>query len=277
MTEQEPKVAIPVTDRQNNTVAVDQTKATQNNPLNESLELLEKAIVDLHHEVGFASNAFVGHANETGSSLAATNRSMQETLQTITSLLTSFSESSTKIQDQIMTLALLPKKVQQALEELVPTIGQEVEKIHSQRLETIITNIERLDQDLKDRVVQNQKTIEETANQSIRQMQEAGLCALESQKQQIAEFAQSVKEEVEAVTSNHGGKFLRNLAIALILATIAGGVTSWCVGKYFPAFIQINKAGDIKVQHSAVKIWGADNPKISDSNNKTKVANDKKY
>ena len=110
----------------------------------------------------------------------------------------------------------------------------------------------------------------------IRQMQEAGLSALESQKQQIAEFAQSVKEEVEAVTSNHGSKFLRNLAITLILATIAGGITSWCVGKYFPAFIQINKAGDIKVQHSAVKIWEADNPQISDSNKKTKVIkNDK--
>jgi len=272
MTEQEPKVAIPVNDWQNNTAAVDQTKAVQKNPLSESLALLEKAIVDLHHEVGFASNAFVGHANETGSSLAATNRSMQETLQTITSLLTSFSESSTKIQDQIMTLALLPKKVQQALEELVPNIGQEVEKIHSQRLEMITTNIEGLGQTLKDSALQNQKTIEETAKQSIRQMQEAGLRTLESQKQQLAEFAQAVKEEVEAVTSNHGSKFLRNLAITLILATIAGGITSWCVGKYFPAFVQINKAGDIKVQHSAVKIWEADNPKINDSNQKTKIA-----
>ena len=61
MTEQDPKVAIPVTDRQNNTVAVDQTKAAQKNPLSESLALLEKAIADLHHEVGFASNAFIGH------------------------------------------------------------------------------------------------------------------------------------------------------------------------------------------------------------------------
>jgi vacuolar-type H+-ATPase subunit E/Vma4 len=97
-------------------------------------------------------------------------------------------------------------------------------------------------------VLQNQKTIEETAKESIRQMQEASLSALESQKQQLAEFAQSVKEEVEEVTSNHGSKFLRNLAITLILATIAGGITSWCVGKYFPAFIQLHKASDIKVQ-----------------------------
>ena len=81
------------------------------NSLSESLELLEKAIKDLHHEVGFASNAFVGPANETGSSLAATNTSMQETLKTITSLLTSFSDAATKIQDPIMTLVLLPKKV----------------------------------------------------------------------------------------------------------------------------------------------------------------------
>ncbi len=81
-------------------------------------------------------------------------------------------------------------------------------------------------------MLQNQKTIEETAKQSIRQMQEACLSALESQKQQLAEFAQSVKEEVEEVTSNHGSKFLRNLAITLILATIAGGITSWCVGVF---------------------------------------------
>ena len=273
MEEQEPAVATPpVTDRHNNTAFADKTKEVHKNSLSESLELLEKAIKNLHHEVGFASNAFVGHANETGSSLASTNKSMQETLKTITSLLTSFSDAATKIQDQIMTLALLPKKVQQALEELVPNLGKEVEKLHSQRLETVISHIAGLDQALKDSVLQNQKTIEETAKESIRQMQEAGLSALESQRQQISEFAQSVKEEVEAVTSNHGSKFLRNLAITLILATIAGGITSWCVGKYFPAFVQINKAGDIKVQHSAVKIWEADNPKINDSNQKTKIA-----
>ncbi len=271
MTEQEPKLDIAVTDSQNNTAAVDQTKAVQKNPISENLALLEKAIKDLHHEVDFASNAFVGHANQTQSSLASTNTSMQETLKTITVLLSAFSEASTKIQDQIMTLALLPKKVQQVLEELVPNIAKEVEKIHSQRLETITTHIAGLEQALKDSVMQNQKAIEDTAKQSIRQMQEAQLSSLESQEKQLAEFAQSVKEEVEAVTSNHGSKFLRNLAITLILATIAGGITSWCVGKYFPAFIQINKAGDIKVQHSAVKIWEADNPKISDSNQKTKV------
>ena len=62
-------------------------------------------------------------------------------------------------------------------------------------------------------MLQNQKTIEETAKESIRQMQEACLSALESQKQQLAEFAQSVKEEVDEVTSNHGSKFLRHLAI----------------------------------------------------------------
>ena len=271
MTEQEPEIVTLSIDQKNNTSIVEKTKVDQENPLEENLQLLQKAIKDLHHEVDFASNAFAGHANQTQSSLASTNTSMQETLKTITVLLSAFSEASTKIQDQIMTLALLPKKVQQVLEELVPNIAKEVEKIHSQRLETITTHIAGLEQALKDSVMQNQKAIEDTAKQSIRQMQEAQLSSLESQEKQLAEFAQSVKEEVEAVTSNHGSKFFRNLAITLILATIAGGITSWCVGKYFPAFIQINKAGDIKVQHSAVKIWEADNPKISDLNQKTKV------
>ena len=41
--------------------------------------------------------------------------------------------------------------------------------------------------------------------------------------------------------------------------------------RYFPAFVQINKAGDINVQQSAVKIWEADNPKISETNKIIKV------
>jgi hypothetical protein len=271
MTDREAEVSTPDVDKKTITATVDKTKTVQEVELRESLQLLQKTIKDWHHEVDFTSNAFVGHANQTQSSLASTNTSMQETLKTIAGLLSAFSESSTKIQDQTITLALLPQKVHKALEDLVPNIGREVEKIHSQRLEIITTHIAKIEQALKDSIMQNQKAIEETARLSIRQMQEAQLNALESQRKQIAEFVKSVKEEVEAVTSNHGSKFLRNLIITLILATIAGGITSWCVGKYFPAFIQINKAGDVTVQHSAVKIWEADHPKINDSNKKTKV------
>jgi phosphoglycerate dehydrogenase-like enzyme len=36
-----------------------------------------------------------------------------------------------------------------------------------------------------------------------------------------------------------------------------------------------NKAGDIKVQHSAVQIWEADNTKISDSNKISDLKNTK--
>ena len=64
MEEQEPAVATPpVTDRHNNTAFADKTKEVHKNSLSESLELLEKAIKNLHHEVGFASNAFVGSVN----------------------------------------------------------------------------------------------------------------------------------------------------------------------------------------------------------------------
>ena len=271
MTDKEPEVSTLDVDKKTITATVDKTKMVQEVDLRESLQLLQKTIKDWHHEVDFTSNAFVGHANQTQSSLASTNTSMQETLKTIAGLLSAFSESSTKIQDQTITLALLPQKVHKALEDLVPNIGREVEKIHSQRLEIITTHIAKIEQALKDSIMQNQKAIEETARLSISQMQEAQLNALEYQRKQIAEFVKSVKEEVEAVTSNHGSKFLRNLIITLILATIAGGITSWCVGKYFPAFIQINKAGDVTVQHSAVKVWEAGNTKINDSNKKTKV------
>jgi hypothetical protein len=237
----------------------------------EPMKFLEKAIKRLHTEADFAAKNFDGKSKEFGSTLNGLMGKFQTSLDDYDTLVESHKKQIEINQEGIASLTLIPEKLQTRIESIAPRFAVEVEKIHSRRLETIIANIERLDQALKDSVIQNQKAIEETAKEVIRQMQAAQLSALESQKQQIAEFAQAVKEEVEAVTSNHGSKFLRNLAIALILATIAGGITSWCVGKYFPAFVQINKAGDIKVQHSAVKIWEADNPKISDSNQKTKV------
>ena len=238
----------------------------------QQMKSLEEAIKRLHTEAEFAAKNFDGKSKEFGSTLNGLMSEFQTSLDGYDLLVERHKKQIEINQEGLAGLTLIPEKLQTRIENIAPRFAVEVEKLHSQRLETITTNIAGLGQTLKDRVLQNQKTIEETANESIRQMQEACLSALESQKQQIAEFAQSVKEEVEAVMSNHGGKFLRNLAITLILATIAGGITSWCVGKYFPAFIQINKAGDIRVQHSAVKIWEADNPKISDSNQKTKIA-----
>jgi len=235
------------------------------------MKSLEEAIKRLHTEADFAAKNFDGKSKEFGSTLNGLIIKFRTSLEGYDLLVARHKKQIETNQEGLAGLTLIPEKLQTSIENIAPRFAVEVEKIHSQRLETITTNIEGLGQSLKDSVLQNQKTIEETAKESIRQMQEAVLSALESQKKQLAEFAQAVKEEVEAVTSNHGSKFLRNLAITLILATIAGGITSWCVGKYFPAFIQINKAGDIKVQHSAVKIWEADSPKIGDSNQKTKV------
>ena len=40
------------------------------------------------------------------------------------------------------------------------------------------------------------------------------------QEKQFLQFSEHAKNEIDAVTSNHGTKFLRNTAICLILATI---------------------------------------------------------
>lgn len=241
------------------------------NEQQQQMNSLEDAIKRMHTEADFAAKNFDGKSKEFGDTLNDLISKLQTSLNHYDLLVKKHTMQIETNQEGLAGLTLIPEKLQTRIENIAPRFAVEVEKIHSQRLETITTQIAGLEQTLKDSALRNQKIIEETAKESIRQMQEAGLSTLESQKQQIAKLAQSVKEEVEAVTSNHGSKFLRNLAISLILATIAGGLTSWCVGKYFPAFIQINKAGDIKVQHSAVKIWEADNPKISDSNQKTQV------
>ena len=46
----------------------------------------------------------------------------------------------------LTALTLIPEKLQTRIENIAPRFAIEVEKIHSQRLETISTNIEKLDQ-----------------------------------------------------------------------------------------------------------------------------------
>ena len=50
MTEQEPEIVTLAIDQKNNTAIVEKTKVAQEKHLEENLQLLQKAIKDLHHE-----------------------------------------------------------------------------------------------------------------------------------------------------------------------------------------------------------------------------------
>ncbi len=72
----------------------------------------------------------------------------------------------------------------------------------------------------------------------------------------------------DAVTSNHGTKFLRNTAICLILATITGAISGWYISEYFPRLVKIKRTGDVIIHNSHVKVFDPPSVKNQDQNKK---------
>jgi membrane protein YqaA with SNARE-associated domain len=68
-------------------------------------------------------------------------------------------------------------------------------------------------------------------------------------------FVNHTEQEIKSVTFNQGSKFIRNTAICLILAVIAGGIRGWYINKYVPRFVTVEKTGDGVIHHRNVKAW----------------------
>ena len=98
------------------------------------------------------------------------------------------------------------------------------------------------------------KILEQAALKSIEQINKAMLKQLSQQEKQFLQFSEHTKNEIDAVTSNHGTKFLRNTAICLILAAITGSISGWYTSNYFPKFVRIEKSGDVMIRNSHVAV-----------------------
>jgi hypothetical protein len=128
--------------------------------------------------------------------------------------------------------------------------------------------LKKLQKQLSDEVLATHKILEQAALKSIEQINKAMLKQLSQQEKQFLQFSEHAKNEIDAVTSNHGTKFLRNTAICLILATITGAISGWYISEYFPRLVKIERTGDVIIHNSHVKVFDPPSVKNQDQNKK---------
>lgn len=220
----------------------------------EQIKSLEDVIGRLHAEADFAAKAFGGNTQEAIRSLKDLKQELSSILVGFKQPLSEFSNYNKTFGTLIQTISLLPNKTEDVLKELVPDIGKEVEKVHDQRMIKIESILKKLQKQLSDEVLATHKILEQTALNSIEQINKAMLKQLGQQEKQFLQFSEHAKNEIEAVTSNHGTKFLRNTAICLILATITGSISGWYTSEYFPRLVKIERTGDVIIQNSHVAV-----------------------
>lgn len=241
-----------------------------------SLAALESTITTLQSEVNFATHAFTGNVEKVQKIMTITEGSLKDNLIQIEGLLGKYRLSSQELQKQISILSLLPSKTQETLKALVPEITMEIESVHNQRMTSIESSLKELQEGLKsevgnqlnvlkdlsselqkqlgDDVLKKHEVLVQAANNSIEQINKSQAEQNVVQKKIFQDFVDHTKKEIEAVTSNHGSKFLRNTAICLILATITGGISGWYINNYFPRFVSVKNTGDVTIHHSHVKV-----------------------
>ena len=248
----------------------------------EALKSLEKSIQDLKANITFGSNAFKGNVEQIQDLMGSAYKSLSSDTQDLKQLLNTHKKIQKEFDDQIVTLSLLPLKTQDTLKKLVPDIGEEIEKLHSDRMEQIETTLGSLNDILNKTAEDNLKALRSTSDELVKKFDQSvsdqqkrleriitgnaekirknQLQQINQQTALLNQASNHTKKEIESVTSNHGSKFLRNTAICLVLAAITGSISGWYVNRYMPKFVTLEKTGDITIHHSNVKVLEA--PKL---------------
>jgi prophage DNA circulation protein len=227
----------------------------------EAIKSLEESIQNLHTNVSFSSNTFKGNVEQVQELMETTAKALTIDAEGMKKLLENYSKIRKELDKQIATLSLLPQKTQESLTKIVPEISKEIEKIHDQRMVGIKSTLEDLQKKFSQSVLEKQIYLEEIANKNIEQIKKLQQEQIKQQEKIFRQVVYHTKKEVEAVTANHGSKFLRNTAICLILAAITGCLSGWYVNRYMPKFVTLEKTGDITIHGSNVKVLEA--PKLN--------------
>lgn len=249
----------------------------------EQITTLESAIARLHAELDFGTKAFGGHAKDAGQSLKSLQQELTAALNDVQQPLTIFNKCNAKLETSIQTLSLLPKKTEDVLNALVPEIGKEVEKIHGERMQVIEATLQGLEKSLEkkteshieilkalskqlqkgfnEEVLDQKKSIDQVVNNTIEKIHEFQIEQSKKQEKMFQQLVAHTKKEVDSITTNHGSRFLRNTAICLILAAIAGGVSGWYINAYFPKYVTFQQSGDVTIHDSDVRVWNTEKVK----------------
>ena len=235
-----------ITQEAESEVQQDNTKPSLKD-LENTLQSLIKTMSTFSSEVDFASHAFSGNIDSAQTLIEASGESLNTSVNKLTEVLEKYEIHTIDLQKHIATIALLPRKTQEALKKLVPDIAKEIENIHDQRMASIESTLKSLQQglhqetenqlniskdlskalqhQLSEDISQKQKMLEVAIDNRMEQMNKNQLQLAENQEKIFKKFVDHTKQEIESVTSNHGTKFIRNTAICLIFSVMAGGIS----------------------------------------------------
>jgi len=233
-------------------------KENNNNLLVE--EKIEQAFKALHHEIDFASKALNAKSTDFANTLHESISSLKLSISELENINKQLSNQNTAMISELNTFALLPEKITHSIQNIIPQIGGEVERIHGNRILEIQDRFISLHNQLTKDISDYEAKLEHLSNQSLSNLSSALEKFSTVIEQKLAHFSNRLAEEADAVSSQKNMRFLKNLAFIILFSGLVSAFTSYLVATQFPRYVEIKGANDLTINDSKVNVWGSKTP-----------------
>jgi hypothetical protein len=154
-------------------------------------------------------------------------------------------ESLTKsLEKENVSLQSLPKKIAIKVQEIVPSIADELHKLNQTALE-------------------NQNNLFNDAAVRFKQLQEESFNKQNAAINDAASRLNQIKEEVEKIDSQRIKRYVLGLAVVVLISISASLGATYAMIKQFPQRVSIQSPNNITVKESEVSLWSSQIVNIS--------------
>ena len=220
-------------------------------------EKIEQAFKALHHEIDFASKALNVKSGDFANTLHDGISSLKLSLSELENINKQLNDQNTAMISELTTLALLPEKITYSIQNVVPQIAFEVEKIHSNRILEIQDRFTSLHNQLTNDINDYESKLGHLSDQSLNNLSAAIEKFSITIEQKLAHFGNRLAEEADAVSSQKSMRFLKNLAFILLFSGLVSAFTSYLVATQFPRYVRVDAPNNLSIIDSKVQVWEA--------------------
>jgi len=220
-------------------------------------EKIEQAFKALHHEIDFASKALNVKSGDFANTLHDAISSLKLSLSELENVNKQLNDQNTAMISELTTFALLPEKITYSIQNVVPQIAFEVEKIHSNRILEIQDRFTSLHNQLTNDINDYESKLGHLSDQSLNNLSAAIEKFSITIEQKLAHFGNRLAEEADAVSSQKSMRFLKNLAFILLFSGLVSAFTSYLVATQFPRYVRVDAPNNLSIIDSKVQVWEA--------------------
>ena len=214
----------------------------------------------MHHEIDFASKTLNVKSSDFGDTLHSAISSLKLSLSKLENITKQLNDQNTAAISELTTFTLLPEKITHSVNNIVPQIACEVEKIHSNSILEIQDRFISLHNQLTNDINDYKSKLEHLSDQSLNNLSTAIEKFSITIEQKLIQFSNQLTEEVDAVLSQKSMRFLKNLAFIVLFSGVVSAFTSYLVATQFPRYVRVDAPNNLSIIDSKVQVWEAKLP-----------------